>query len=188
MTYKIFFILGLILLLSGQLLLAQGNEFVYSLQPIDFAHWSLLLGVVFLIPQVVSFPKTAWSYIGIPLTIIGIACTIGMCVLDLILWSFHEQEMRREFLEHVTEVPSIWKPFMSIGPSSKVFNLGLLFLSLNFLKKDKLAIGIIFIADLILWHLIPVPYRLVFGYALTLLGFSIIFFGKDIKILRHAKA
>jgi len=36
---------------------AQGNDFVYSQDPIDFAHWFLLVGVVCRIPQVVSFPK-----------------------------------------------------------------------------------------------------------------------------------
>lgn len=179
MTYKILFTVGLLFLLTGQILLARGNEFVYNQTPIDFAHWFLLVGVVFLIPQVISFPKKIFSYIGIPLTLIGIICTIGMCVLDFIFWSFPNQEMRNEFATHITQVPSIWDTFVVIGPSSKVFNLGLLFLSLNYWNRQRIGIGIIFMANLILWHLIPIPLRLVFGYSLTLVGFSLVLFEKD---------
>ena len=154
--------------------MSKGNDFVYAQEPIDFAHWFLLLGVVLLIPQVVSFPKKIFSLIGIPLTLIGITCIIGMCVLDFIWWSFPNEVMRNEFTAHISQIPAIWKPFMTIGPSSKIFNLGLLFLSLNYFKTGKVGIIVILIADLILWHVIPLPHRLIFGYALTLIGFSII--------------
>ena len=175
MFYRILFLIGLAFFLIGQIILAQGNEVVYNLRPIDFAHWSLLIGAVLLIPQVVSFPKKLFSYIGAPLSLTGIVCIIGMCVLDFIWWSFPDETARSEFSKHITQVPSIWKPFVSIGPSSKVFNLGLLILSLNYFNKEKLGVGIIFIASLILWHIIPVPYRLVSGYTLTLIGYSLIF-------------
>jgi len=175
MTYKILFLVGLVLFLVGQILLAQGNDFVYSQKPIDFAHWFFLGGVVLLIPQVVSFPKTIITYIGFPLALIGIAATIGMCVLDFIWWSFPNEELRLEFSKHIYQVPSIWKPFISIGPSSKVFNSGLLILSFNYIKKEKLAVASIVIGTLVLWHIIPLPFRLMIGYAFTLLGYSIIF-------------
>jgi len=181
MIFRIIFLLGISFFLIGQILLAQGNDFVYSQKPIDFAHWFLLIGAVLLIPQVVSAPKTLASYIGAPLTLIGIICIIGMCVLDFIWWSFPNEELRREFTTHIVQIPSIWKPFITIGPSSKVFNLGLLLLGVNYLKKEKLGVGIIFIATLVLWHIIPVPFRLVVGYLLTLLGFSIIFLKKQNK-------
>ena len=64
MAYRIFFLIGLIFFLVGQIILTRGNDFVYSQKPIDFAHWFLLIGVVFLIPQVVSFPKKIVSYIN----------------------------------------------------------------------------------------------------------------------------
>ncbi len=181
MTYRILFLIGLIFFLTGQIILAQGNDFVYSQEPIDFAHWFLFVGAVLLIPQVVSFPKKSFSFIGIPLTLVGIACVIGMCVLDFIWWSFPNQEMRSEFTNHISQIPSIWKPFITIGSSSKIFNLGLLILSLNYFKKEKAGIVIIFIATLILWHVIPLPFRLVFGYALTFIGFSIILLRKGNK-------
>lgn len=179
MNYKHLFLLGLIIFLIGQFILVPGNEFVYSLRPIDFAHWSLFVGTLCLIPQIVSFPKSIFSYTGTPLALIGAVCIFGMCVIDFIWWSFPNDEMRMEFTNHISNVPSIWKPFMTIGPSSKIFNLGLLFLSLNYFKKARVGVILILIADLILWHIIPVPYRLVFGYSLTLIGFSIIFLKKE---------
>ena len=178
---KILFIVGLSFFLIGQLILSKGNDFVYSQEPIDFAHWFLLVGVTLLIPQTVTFPKKVSSLIGIPLTLIGIVCIIGMCVLDFIWWSFPHEEMRNEFTNHISQIPSIWKPFMTIGPSSKVFNLGLLILSFNYLENGKLGIVIVLIANLILWHIIPVPFRLIFGYAFTLIGFSLILFRKENK-------
>lgn len=178
MINKIFFLTGLAFFLIGQIILTQGNDYVYSQEPIDFAHWFLLVGAVFMIPQVLSFPKNIYRYIGTPLTLVGIVCIIGMCVLDFIWWSFPDEESRVEFTNHISQVPSIWKTFITIGPSSKIFNLGLLILSLNYFKKEKLGVALIFIATLILWHIIPVPFRLVSGYALTLIGFSIIFFRK----------
>jgi len=181
MTYRIVFLIGLLFFLIGQIILAQGNDFVFSQAPIDFAHWFLLVGAVLLIPKVVCFPKKIFSYIGIPLTLIGIVCIIGMCVLDFIWWSFPNDEMRSEFTNHISQVPSIWKPFITIGPSSKVFNLGLLILSLNYFEKRKIGIIILLIANLILWHIIPIPFRLVAGYALTLIGFSLILLRKENK-------
>ena len=175
MAKRIFFLIGLAFFLVGQIILAQGNAFVFAQEPIDFAHWFLLMGAVCMIPQIVNFPAKIYSYIGSPLALIGTCCIIGMCVLDFIWWSFPTEELRQEFTNHISQVPSIWKPFITIGPSSKVFNLGLLILSLNFLPKEKIGVGIILIATLVLWHIIPLPFRLVTGYSLTLIGFGIIF-------------
>jgi hypothetical protein len=175
MTYRILFLAGLFFFLTGQVLLAFGNEFVYSLRPIDFAHWSLFLGAFLMIPQIVSFPKSIFSGIGIPMALVGAACTFGMCVLDFIWWSYPDEDSRIEFSKHISNVPAIWKPFISIGPSSKVFNLGLAILSLNYFDRSKVGVAIVVIATLVLMHIIPVPYRLVVGYTVTLIGFGMIF-------------
>ena len=105
--YKILFVIGLLFESIGQILLSKGNDFVYALKPIDFAHWSLLAGAAFLIPQIGQFPKKIFSYIGVPVTIIGIVCIIGMCVLDFIWWSQPTQEIRSEFAGQISKVPSI---------------------------------------------------------------------------------
>ena len=111
-----------------------------------------------------------------------------MCVIDFIFWSFTNDQLRDDFTNHITQVPSIWKTFITIGPSSKVFNLGLFILSLNYWKTEKLGVGILFLASLILWHVIPTPHRLIFGYSFTLIAFGIILFGKDIKNMLQKRA
>lgn len=173
-AFRTFFLIGLVFLLAGQVLLSLGNEFVYSQKPVDFAHWFLLVGVVLLIPQVVSFPCTILTAIGAPIALAGITCVIGMCVLDFIWWSFPDEHARGAFTKHIAEIPSIWMVFVSIGPSSKVFNLGLFILSLNYAKTRTVGVLVVFLASMILWNLIPMQSRLVVGYTLTLIGFGII--------------
>ena len=181
MNYKTLFIIGILFEVVGQILLSFGNDFVYALKPIDFAHWSLLLGVVFMLPQVVHFPNKIFSYVGIPMTIIGIVCIIGMCVLDFIWWSYPTQEMRIEFSNHISQIPSIWKPFITIGPSSYIFNLGLLFLSFNYFKQNRIGVLIVVLASLIIFFGRFIPSRLIYGYLITAIGFSYIFCGKNRK-------
>ncbi|KGL58965.1 hypothetical protein [Polaribacter sp. Hel1_85] len=179
MNYKTLFIIGILFEILGQLLLAKGNDFVYALKPIDFAHWSLLLGVVFMIPQVVNFPSKIFSYIGIPIAVIGIVCIIGMCTLDFIWWSYPNQEMRNEFAAHISKVPSIWTPFITTGPS--FLNVGLLLLALNYFKENKLGVSLIMLATLIVFFGKFIPHRLIYVYLITAIGFGFIFY-KKIKI------
>lgn len=181
--YKVLFVLGLLLEAIGQILLSKGNEFVYALRPIDFAHWSLLIGVVLLIPQIGNFRKSIFTYIGVPFILIGIMSIIGMCVLDFIWWSQPTQEIRNEFAGHLIKFPMIWKPFISDCP--KFLNIGLFILSLNYLKEQKLGVSIIIAATIIKlfgWHFIP--FSLIYVYFFTFIGYCIIFF-KRIKLNEH---
>jgi hypothetical protein len=177
-------LIGLVFEIIGQILLSKGNDFVYSLKPVDFAHWSLLLGVVLLIPQVVSFPNKIFSYIGTPLALGGIVCIIGMCVLDFIWWSQPTQEIRNEFAGHLSKFPSIWKPFITSGP--KYLNIGLFFLSLNYFKQNKLGVIIILLTTLIFVNLIPIPFKMITGYSLTFIGFALIFLRKNKNVLQQS--
>jgi hypothetical protein len=179
MIYKTLFVIGLLFQVVAQIMLAQGNEFVYSLKPIDFTHWFILMGVVFMIPQVITFPNKIFSYVGIPIALIGIVCLIGMCVLDFIWWSQPTQEIRNEFAGGISKVPSIWKPFISFGPS--ILNFGLLILSFNYIKKHKLGVAIIILATLIIYFGRFIPHRLIHGYLLSLIGFSMFFYQKKSK-------
>jgi hypothetical protein len=175
--YKILFVLGLLFETIGQVLLTKGNEFIYALRPIDFAHWLLLIGVILLIPQIGNFRKSIFTFIGVPFILIGIMSIIGMCVLDFIWWSQPTQEIRNEFTNHISKVPSIWKPFISTTP--KFLNIGLFILSLNYLKEHKIGVSIIILATIIkLFGGQFIPYSLVFVYLLTFIGFVIIFFKK----------
>jgi len=159
-VYRFLFLMGLLFEAIGQLLLSYGNDFVYALEPIDFAHWSLLLGVVLMIPQISTFPQKVFSYIGMPIALIGVVCIIGMCVLDFIWWSMETQEIRNEFAAHISNVPSIWKPFITTGPN--FLNIGLMILSFNYVKESKIGIIIIVLATMMLFNLIPVPFKFKF--------------------------
>jgi hypothetical protein len=127
-------------------------------------------------PQVVSFPKKMFNYFGVPTAIIGIVCIIGMCVLDFIFWSFLTQELRDEFAGHISKFPAIWKPFISIGPNFT--NVGLLLLSLNYFKKNKLGVALVILATLILFFARFIPFRIILVYLMTAIGFALIFYKK----------
>lgn len=46
MKLKIFATIGLVFLILNQVLLLGGNEFIQNQQPIDYAHWLLLIGAL----------------------------------------------------------------------------------------------------------------------------------------------
>lgn len=168
--YKALFLTGLLLETIGQVMLYQGSALFYK--PIDFAHWSLLLGVVLIIPQVISFPDKPFSYFGIPLVIIGIVSIIGMCVIDFTLWSYQsDAQARSVFFQHISKASLVWKPFMKIGPP--FLNVGLLLLSFNYLKESKLGIALVVLATIFTQTSIPV--NMIALYGITLIGYLIIF-------------
>ena len=169
--YKALFLIGLLLETIGQVMLYQGSALFYK--PIDFAHWCLLLGVVFLIPQVISFPDKVFSYLGIPVVIIGIASIIGMCVIDFTLWSYQpDYEARSTFFQHISKVTPVWKPFMKIGPP--FLNVGLLLLSFNYLKENKLGVALVILATV--FTQISIPVNMIVLYGTTFIGYGVIFY------------
>lgn len=172
--YKILFVLGLLFESIGQILLSKGNEFVYALKPIDFAHWSLLIGVVLLIPQIGNFKASIFTYIGVPIILVGIMSIIGMCVLDFIWWSQPNQEIRNNFAGHLIKFPTIWKPFISVGPN--FINVGLAVLSLNYLKTQKVGVVLILLATLIVFFGRFIPSRFIYVYLISAIGYALVFF------------
>ena len=58
--YEFYFLFGLLLYTVGQFLIFifyNDIEALHSQEPIDFAHWFMLIGVLLLIPQIGNFPK-----------------------------------------------------------------------------------------------------------------------------------
>lgn len=174
--YQILFFIGLLFESIGQILLSKGNDFVYALKPIDFAHWSLLIGVVLLIPQIGNFRKSIFTYIGVPIILVGITCIIGMCVLDFIWWSQPTQEIRNQFAGNISKFPSIWMPFITTGPN--FLNVGLLLLAFNYLKESKLAVSLIVLATFIVFFGRFIPSRLIYVYLITAISYGLIFYKK----------
>ncbi|WP_408039009.1 hypothetical protein [Tenacibaculum amylolyticum] len=172
--YDYLFLTGILFEVIGQLLFVLVS--VYDLKPIDFAHWSLFLGVAFAIPKMVNFPKGIITYIGTPIAMAGAICILGMCLLDFIWWSQPNQEIRNEFASHLSQFPSIWDVFIKKGTG--YFNIGLFILSLNYLRQNKLGVLVILIATLFIFGIIPIPYKMIIGYLTTLIGFGLLFFTK----------
>ena len=100
--YRALFLIGILFELIAQIFFRFGIRWS---EPLDFPHWFLLLGVVFMIPQVISFPDKIYSYIGIPIMIVGIVGAIGMCVLDFTFWSYQsDYKAGSAFFKHISKL------------------------------------------------------------------------------------
>ncbi len=109
---------GLILIFISQLLMSFGYEFLMSQQPIDYAHWALLTGSIFMLGLWFNLTKNFSKDIGLTLMTIGVGGIVGMCTLDFILWASHSNpEVKRELFEIIANSPSIKYPFLIIGPT-----------------------------------------------------------------------
>lgn len=118
MNEKTITIAGLILLALSHILLSFGYEFLMSQRPIDFAHWAMLFGAVFLFSLWFSLPNNSTKKVGLSLMTLGIAAVSGMCVIDFLLWSMADDlESRKNLFKYITSNPSIQLPFLALGPS-----------------------------------------------------------------------
>lgn len=98
-------------------MITKGDEFVQN-QQIDFAHWFLLFGALFTISFSYIFPKSIFNTIATVLTTVGIIAHIGMATIDFAIWSFgNDYTGMTEFILQLKSKPSIWLPFMTVGPS-----------------------------------------------------------------------
>lgn len=133
---KVFFVLGMLLFTVGQGLLQLGREFVSNQSPVDFAHWLLLVGVVFLLPFTGRLPRREIHLITIPLMLVAITAIIGMNALDFIFWSLPAGEFKDQVVAHLMSTPSIWQPFIAIGPGYP-FNIGLLLITSSYFSAAR---------------------------------------------------
>jgi len=175
---EFYFLLGLVLYTVGQFLIFifyNDIEALHSQEPIDFAHWFMLIGVLLLIPQIGNFPKSKWNYISSPTLILGIGLIIGMCVLDFVFWSLKEPELKRQVTEHLINTPEIWKPFMKFN--GLLFNLGLLTSSFCYYQNSKTGTLLVLIGTLAIY--IGGGWINVLGYILLTIGFYINFIDKN---------
>jgi len=97
-------------------------EKLHNQEPIDFSHWFMIIGVLFLIPQIGNFSKSKFNYISSPSLILGIGLIIGMCVLDFVFWSLKDPEFKSQVAKYLIKTTEIWTPFVKI--SGKIFTFG----------------------------------------------------------------
>ena len=75
----------------------------------------MIIGVLFLIPQIGNFPENKLNYISFPSLIFGIGLLIGMSILDFVFWSLKDPEFKSQVAKHLINTTEIWTPFMSIS-------------------------------------------------------------------------
>ena len=178
--YELYFLLGLFLYTVGQFLIFiffNDIDALHSQEPIDFAHWFMLIGALLLIPQIGNFPKTKLNLIGTPVLVIGIGLIIGMCVLDFVFWSIKSPEFKSEVATHLINTPEIWTPFMEVG--GKVFTFGLLMSSCNYFKQSKLGVILVLIGTAVVY--LPWGWDNIPGYLFITVGFYINFYRQSLS-------
>ena len=133
---RVLFVSGLLAYMLGQVLLNFGQDFVDRQRPIDFAHWSLLIGVLLMLPFAGQLPRRNIHWLTQPLLIAGIAAIIGMCLIDFVFWSLPGGDFEYQLFLQLREEPSIWQAFIIIGPNY-VFGAGLALPSLSYWNASR---------------------------------------------------
>ncbi|MEM9326088.1 MAG: hypothetical protein AAGA85_10550 [Bacteroidota bacterium] len=110
--------IGLVLIIVSQVLMSFGYEFLMSQQPIDYAHWSLFIGAIFMFGLWFHVPESFSKSTGLTLMTLGIGGIVGMCTIDFVLWASHgHPEIKGELFELISNSPSLAYPFLIIGPT-----------------------------------------------------------------------
>ena len=118
-------------------MLLGGNEFIQNQQPIDYAHWLLLIGALFCLSLNYIFSDNIFSNLATILTSLGVVALIGQATIDFLWWSYgSDLEGMEKLSQQIMGRPSIRIPFMTIGPA--LFYLGLIAHAGKFIKTHTL--------------------------------------------------
>lgn len=170
---KHLFIAGLILQLLAQISFSIPTEIINLLEPIDFIHWGILLGTLFVIPYGIQFANGLFRQIGGSFTLIGATTTIGMCAIDMVLWALrHDSEARAALFTKLVEEPSIWPVFFTLGPACLF--VGLTIQACAYVKEHKWPVVAVIVGATLtgLGGLVVPELRLIYlcGYLLFIAG------------------
>ncbi len=142
-------VIGLVLIVISQLLMSFGYDFLMSQKPIDYAHWSLLMGALLMFGLWFSLPQNFSKNIGLILMTIGIGGIVGMSTLDFILWAAHDSpDVKRELFEIISRTPSLEYPFLIIGPT--LFYTGICIATYGLFVKMKWQVIVVNIGALMI--------------------------------------
>lgn len=178
---KALFTTGLILQIIGQISFSLHPEIINLMEPLDFIHWSILIGIVLITPYTLNFSQGIYYKIGAIISLMGITCFIGMCGVDFVLWAFKDDVTTRNLIiEKLIKEPSIWSPFMTVGPA--LLFIGLSIQSLYYLRDNQWSVILVIIGASMagIGELILTEYRIVFlfGYSVFAIGLLLIAYGK----------
>jgi hypothetical protein len=137
MKPKTLCVIGLVFFVISYILFSLGSQFAHAQNPIDFAHWFNLIGAILLISFNQVFPKNTLNSIASFLTTLGVIAHIGLCTIDIIMWSFGIDDIgRTELSTHISNTPPILYPFIIVGPS--LLFVGLATHAANFIKTHTI--------------------------------------------------
>ena len=106
------------LIMVSQLLMSFGYEFLMAQNPIDYAHWALLIGAILLFALWFHLPENITKNVGLVIMSFGIGGIVGMCTLDFILWASNSNpEIKQGLMDIISNSPSINYPFLIVGPA-----------------------------------------------------------------------
>lgn len=168
---KSLFVIGLAVYAGGQSMISLGRSYVDSLSPIDFAHWALLLGALLLVPYSISTNRRTLGRLSSYTLLIGVAGIVGMCVIDFIIWSYPPGAERQAFIAHVSAEPSVWVPFIHVGPW--LFGIGICLISLRFLTTARVGFFLVLVGSII--SATTTSWFTVFAYAIIAAGYVVCF-------------
>ena len=162
-------------------MLSMGTDFIQQQKPVDFAHWFLLIGAVSMISFSLVFPKSNFNSLATVLISLGIVAHIGMCTLDFQFWSFGDNLTgRNDLIDHLSRIPSIWLPFMVIGPA--LLYIGLSIHAWKFIKTNTISSLLTIIGTIIIGSAHYMSKNRIFvvlGYVILALGLVLLIYRKN---------
>ncbi len=131
----------------GQLLLSFGRDFIDAQQPIDWAHWLILVGATGGALSTSGFVLGQLGRVGRAFVVIGAVGFGGMVAIDLMLWTLPADPMLDDALSAALDSPQVAVPFLWVGPT--LFFIGLLLIAVEWVRLSTWAAGL-FIAGTVL--------------------------------------
>lgn len=177
---KALFLLGLLSYLGGQIWINITGSMTKAEIAIDGIHWLMLVGAALMMPFAARLPRRGIAMVAGPLQLAGCVLIIGMCMIDFVLWSFPEPEMRNAVIGALVNTPPIWTPFIELaGP---VFTIALALIGLHYWPVSRPGSAMVILGTVVVsaWGIGSNPY----GYSAVILGFALCFLAQ----LRHSSA
>jgi hypothetical protein len=124
----------------GQLLLSFGRDFIDAQQPIDWAHWLILIGAVGGALSISELGHGRLGRIARSLVVIGAVAFGGMVAIDLLLWTLPAEPVLDDALSAALDAPQVAVPFLWVGPA--LFFIGLALVAVEWLRLSAWAAGL----------------------------------------------
>ena len=124
----------------GQLLLSFGRDFIDAQQPIDWAHWLILIGAAGGALSTSGFALSQYGRIGRAFVMIGAIGFGGMVAIDLMLWTLTADPMFDDALSAALDSPQVAVPFLWVGPT--LFFIGLTLIAVEWVRMSTWAAGL----------------------------------------------